>query len=72
MPVPGSLVMLYARQPAVTAPLNFLRFVEGEAEVARRVTLAAMGERLAHIRTAVPFRAPRGVCMKALVGVEQP
>src|SRR6202162_610441 len=46
--------------------------VEREGDVARRVTLAAMGERFADIRTAVPFRAVRGVCLKALVAVEQP
>ena len=45
--------------------------VQREGEVAGRVALPAMRQRLAQIGAAVPFGAARAIGLKALLGVEQ-
>ena len=63
--------MLKARQPAVTAPSNFLSVVEREGQIARRVAFAAMRQRFGEIGAAIPFRALRRIGLEAGVRIEQ-
>ncbi len=51
--------MLYARQPACTGACEFLSFIQGEAEVARRVTFAAVAHGLDQVGPAIPLGVAR-------------
>src|SRR5450755_197154 len=66
-----SPVMLYARQPAVSAPANFVLVVQCLEQIARRVAVSAMRQRLSQIGTAIPFGTLVGHRLEALLRVEQ-